>query len=160
MTTLSFTHTCSDFKVPSVVLAFSLWFNNQHDNSNKVKCETHSPGSGVDFVAISLISTYISWTKHLTNMVLLTFLFLMISGTTLHYYSDIFMPIDATILKNALYGVSDRVLEQTPWFFLYVLDVRKNQIKGDSIKERWPRTPPQSQDYQSTLCYWVAKFAS
>ena len=47
--------------------------------------------------------------------------------------------VEAAILKNALYGESDRVLEKHPHFF-YVLHVWNNKIKGDRVIERWPRT--------------------
>ena len=38
----------------------------------------------------------------------------LICYLTLFSNSDIFMPIEAAIVQNTLYGKSDRVLEQTP----------------------------------------------
>ena len=49
-------------------------------------------------------------------------------------------------MKNALYREIDRDLERNTLTFVYVL-VRNNKIKGDTIKERWPQIPPQSQMY-------------
>ena len=73
------------------------------------------------------ILTYISRTKHLTNMVLLTFLFLFVPNwyATWHY---------SVILKNVLCGEYDRVLEQTPWL-VYVLDIRNNKTEKGKEKK-------------------------
>ena len=38
----------------------------------------------------------------------------LICYLALFSHSDIFIPIEEAILKNAVYGESDRVLEQTP----------------------------------------------
>ena len=83
----------------------------------------------------------------------------LICYLTLFSHSDIFMPKDATILKNAL--IMNKLIGFGTNTFNFVMSFMTS--KGHSIKEGWPWTPLQSQEYsivlKNILWNWVTKLS-